>query len=598
MKKGRCEIYPVQISQEIRQDARFRAELSFYDRLSEQLGQGWLVIYHAPFISSGSDGKFYDGEADFIISHEELGTAVIEVKGGEIHSENGQWKSITLQAGREHNIQNPEEQARRCKWAIVKKLANLPDIRRLFANAEDELKRHLCHGVCFPDVIAPRRDLSAALPYQLVIDANHLANLEKKLREILALGCKNSERDAQARKWIQTGLRQLFATQVKLRHPLLLTAIEDEQQLITLTQQQYDALFQLRFRSRAAIIGCAGSGKTFLAAQEALMSAQAGQRTLLTCFNRPLAAFLRRMILEHPNLDVINIHALCGKLANQAGIEVPEDSENLYRKELPEALSAAMSRLPEARYDCIIVDEAQDISLSTNETGNTDFPEGQLSEQKELMWLAIEDSLKDSVDSRLYAFFDTHQSLYGNACIPEELKPPIPLPQNVRNTQSICSAVKLHYEGIIPISSRGPTGASIQTVACEDESLLSKILVEQITRLTKIERFSNSDIVILTPRKRERSNVRLAPHFNAVWDIENEASGAKDILCSSIHRFKGLERRIAIVTELEELDGKEMLEQKRLCYTAFSRPRLLLLAVGKRKTLDAYLSPNDLVGVV
>ena len=58
---------------------------------------------------------------------------------------------------------------------------------------------------------------------------------------------------------------------------------EEERELLRLTEEQYDVLDMLERHTRAAIGGCAGSGKTFLAAEKARRLASQGFRVLVVC---------------------------------------------------------------------------------------------------------------------------------------------------------------------------------------------------------------------------------------------------------------------------------------------------------------------------
>jgi DNA replication protein DnaC len=55
------------------------------------------------------------------------------------------------------------------------------------------------------------------------------------------------------------------------------------EKLLKLTASQVDALMSLRKQKRLIVEGCAGSGKTLLAAQLAREHAAAGKKVLFTC---------------------------------------------------------------------------------------------------------------------------------------------------------------------------------------------------------------------------------------------------------------------------------------------------------------------------
>jgi hypothetical protein len=73
--------------------------------------------------------------------------------------------------------------------------------------------------------------------------------------------------------------------------------VEDqEEKLKRLTTDQEMVLGILAKQPRAAIEGVAGSGKTILAMGQAQRFARQGKRTLLLCYNRPLADWLDQQL--------------------------------------------------------------------------------------------------------------------------------------------------------------------------------------------------------------------------------------------------------------------------------------------------------------
>src|SRR5204862_7906892 len=79
-------------------------------------------------------------------------------------------------------------------------------------------------------------------------------------------------------------LEDVLANSFELRAPLAFELAEAERSLLELTEQQYTLLDMLARHTRAAIAGCAGSGKTFLAAEKARRLAKNGFRVLVVCF--------------------------------------------------------------------------------------------------------------------------------------------------------------------------------------------------------------------------------------------------------------------------------------------------------------------------
>jgi hypothetical protein len=110
--------------------------------------------------------------------------------------------------------------------------------------------------------------------------------------------------------------------------------------------------------------GVAGSGKTLVLTYRARLLAEAfpEHRVLVTCFNRALAASLRRQ-LPLGNVRVRTIEALMQRVRDAAGMpEMPYDATTM--EERAEAALEALDQEPRAagRFDHVMVDEAQDFA--------------------------------------------------------------------------------------------------------------------------------------------------------------------------------------------------------------------------------------------
>lgn len=89
-------------------------------------------------------------------------------------------------------------------------------------------------------------------------------------------------------------------------------------------------------------------------------------------------------------MDVFTFHGLAEELATRAGIGLSKrhGDQDYWDVELPQALAGAVERLPEHRYDEIVVGEAQDIDG--------------------VWWLPLLDLLADRERGRLFVFGDTN----------------------------------------------------------------------------------------------------------------------------------------------------------------------------------------------
>lgn len=128
---GQNRYIPRDIPLSTRSDPRFRAELLVYDELQGQLDlsqRDWVVAYQARWLlKESAQGEPKEGEADFLLAHPTHGVLAMEVKGGLISFQNGQWNSRD-RTGVVHPI-DPFAQVARNTRNLAKKFNELPNWR-------------------------------------------------------------------------------------------------------------------------------------------------------------------------------------------------------------------------------------------------------------------------------------------------------------------------------------------------------------------------------------------------------------------------------------------------------------------------------------
>jgi superfamily I DNA/RNA helicase len=288
--------------------------------------------------------------------------------------------------------------------------------------------------------------------------------------------------------------------------------------------------------------------------------AEQGFRVLLTCFNRPLADHLKRQLAGCDGLDVFAFHQLCVEFARRAGLPLstsPEPSADFFDRELPEAFLSALERLPD-RYDAIVVDEGQDF------TG--DF------------WLTLSCALKDPDHSILYIFYDDNQDLFRPPALPDNFPQSFPLVENYRNTSQIHSVAKSFYWRPDEMVASGPEGEPVQFVAVRQEADIGAE-VESTLRVLLDMKVAPSNIAILTGRAVESSRFASLRSLGPVPLTRDAEREPERVLVESVFRFKGLERQVVVLTDIETLDPSH---DQAAYYVALTRARLLLVVVGTR----------------
>lgn len=194
------------------------------------------------------------------------------------------------------------------------------------------------------------------------------------------------------------------------------TLRRDVQQL---TEEQFRAIQQLRWLRRVRISGCAGSGKTLVAAEKAARLAHAGQRVLFLCHN-PLLAEHVRSLLAGCGARCLAFGAWVDEIAaaerdNAAyGGQTGSGWSHLLEPD-GATLAAALLQLQAASgmLDAVIVDEAQDF--------------------RDAWWPLVEAALRHRPEGTLYLFHDDQQTLLPRRGSYPVDEPRIDLSRNCRN---------------------------------------------------------------------------------------------------------------------------------------------------------------------
>jgi hypothetical protein len=516
-----ARMYP----QPMHPDTRSYAERKLYTAFQNQLPNDYSVFHSVWWQVRDTTGGARDGEADFVVAHPDFGILVVEVKGGRIRyeGETGQWFS------NDNPIKDPFQQGREAKYSLLEKLKELPYWRGRWTT--------IGYATAFPDVMV-KGDLRLDAPRELILDASDMGDLSAWVNR--ALRYLRGRRPDDSPMGI-TGVKELtdlLSPSWDLR-PLLSTEIlEEEQELARLTEEQFVLLNFLGRRRRAAISGCAGSGKTTLAVEKGRRLAEQGFRVLLTCFNVNLAEFLGSDEALPRNLAVANFHKLAQDLARRAGLtHSGPRNERYFDEVLPEQMMQAVDRLG-PQYDAVIVDEGQDFHDN--------------------WWTALQYLLHDPDLGIFYVFFDDNQNVYQAAQSMPLERAPFPLARNCRNTQRIHQTVMRFYRSDQTPLAQGPLGRPIEVHTCADVGELKRALRQVLHRLVVEEDVAPEDIVILTPKGRQHSDLWRLGMVGNFTLTDQWSAGSGEIFCSTVHAFKGLESPIVILTEIEPRAAQDL----------------------------------------
>ena len=551
------------------------AEVRVTERLRTALDTSWYFYPHARWLGHSAPGRpLRDGEADLVLAHPEHGLLVLEVKSGPVSRDaQGRWWS-----GSKQHVPGPFEQAESSKHALLEKLTGLPDWRA-------DSQPLAGHAVAFPDVELASaghgaRLLGPDVDARLVLDRDALRTPEA-IRAWVTQAFGAWE-DGQHRR-VPLGpagmalLDALLAPVTALR-PLLRGDVADaEPEVVALTQHQCRVLDELRSFRRLEIVGCAGSGKTLLAAEKARRLAREGFRTLVVCFNQPLAReLLDRLapdIAATGRLEVSTFHGLCERLASEAGVlpAHPATYERPWFEEvLPAALDAAIPQVAD-RYHAVVVDEGQDFAAG---------------------WLDSLQLLLSDPSDVCYVFHDPAQAIYRSDVVADLGLPRVELVEDCRSAGPIHALAARFGSSDLESVALRPEGRTPELIEAEPGPPTLEALRKLLHRLVVEEGLRPWEIAVLTGLGLHHSDVWHTRVFGnqVLWNGHVDDAGAvlglaadavpdqpsDVILCDTVHRSKGLDWPCVVLVELRADDPR----LERLLYVGLSRARHHVVVIG------------------
>ena len=514
--------------------------------LQEQLGENDLIV-----ASQRVTDHQKDHEIDFVVAIRDAGIVCLEVKGGEVSHSGHEWQQRS-RSGHVKTI-DPVQQVRQARYALRDFIESDP--------RWTQARPRWNHVLVFPNSeFSPDFGLPEC-PRWMVIDRNELGQLGARLREV-ALTQKTNQPllTATAVEQLQTALggRGLPQRDVVAR------ALENEDAADILTQQQAVILSAIQLLPRVEIRGGAGSGKTFMAVEQARRLADRGQRVALICYSHGLASYLRRLTggwsrRQQPGY-VGEFHSLGIQWGAPQGPDENErttETSQFWEHDLPAAMKQLAADLPDGqRFDSIVIDEAQDFADS--------------------WWDPVLAALRDPESGGLYVFIDEGQRVFDRQGTPGVPLVPLILDQNIRNTRQIANAFQPLVDH--PMRFLGGEGPEVRFVPCPTDDALD-FGDDQIEVLLE-EGWRPEDLALLTtgsrhPEQIARQKAGNQAYWDSFWDAEQ-------VFYGHVLGFKGLERR-AIVLVVNEKGAFERSRER--LYVGLSRARDQLVVCGDPKII-------------
>src|SRR5579871_2980111 len=197
-----------------------------------------------------------------------------------------------------------------------------------------------------------------------------------------------------------------------------------------LTAEQFGIICRLRGVRRIRISGCAGSGKTLVAAEKAIRLSRAGLPTLFLCHN-PLLAEHARQLTRGSGVQVRTFGEWVAELTGES-VQPSQAGWSNYEEPDTAPLNKAFDALAGCGpYDAVIVDEGQDF--------------------REEWWTLVEASLAHAPTGTIYIFHDDFQAVLPFRARYPLAEPSLDLSRNCRNAGRVYELVcHLHRQAPTP----------------------------------------------------------------------------------------------------------------------------------------------------
>ncbi len=514
------------------------SEQRVWQRLREQLGPSDVLISGLRF-----SNREKDYEIDAVLLMPGIGIIAVEVKGGSVwRTTDGEW---VQQRGGSGAVIDPVNQARGGKYALREYVER---DARWYGGGRRRVR--WAHAVVLPNTTLDDDFDTPDCPRWMVADNRDLATLVDFLRAIPA----QQENDLRPLDHDDvTVVLEILAGRGRPQRDIVAEADERDDEAQRLTETQAMILSATRLLNRVEVRGGAGSGKTWMAVEQARRLTRSGHRVALLCYSRGLAAYLRRHVETLPRRErpayVGEFHSLGHEWGAERG---SDDDSDYWERRLPLQMRDLAEALPVGhRFDAVIVDEAQDFA--------------------DEWWPAVLAMLKDEQTGGLFVFSDEGQRVFARFGQPPVALVPLMLDQNLRNTKQIAST----FNSLAPMRMRlfGGDGPAVRFVECEpaDAMEAGDDAVDELID----QGWRPEDIALLTTGSRHieqiaRQDLGQGSYWETFWD-------ADQVFYGHVLGFKGLERRAVVLVLNEPTIGERSRER---LYVGLSRARDQLVVCG------------------
>lgn len=521
------------------------------------------VVFHSLGIGNHAQKVF--GEIDFVVVCSE-GILCLEVKGGAVFRKDGVWQCEDRYGVVHTSAEGPFRQAYGNMYALMNYIRkqlpyNHPLAMCLYA-----------YGVVFPDITFTSK--GPEIISEIIFDQrdsfsyfkDYIQQVFKYTKELLKE--KHSIDTARLGKDHLAQAERILRGEIGNAVSIGSLAQRTDEEILHLTEEQYQVMSMISENDRVLIKGGAGTGKTLLGLEHAKRKAAAGKKVLFLCYNKLLGSFLEFNVRQEPeiireNITITHFHEYLASNVDCSNVAV-FDSE-FFNQQLPELfLQACEAGAITEQFDLVILDEGQDLLRFNN-------------------LACISEILNGGLESGCwYVFCDPAQNIYnkdfeeGMQILLSEKPVKLNLTTNCRNTQQIGRSNTL----ISGLRQEAPViqGEEVILHSYSSEDDFRDRLKHRVKELIK-GGVKPGEIVILSPHTLVKSALKDDKFFHSICPFQ-QIAGCKytalrddSLKFCTVHSFKGLDAKVVILIEIEHFEDEKSRE---LNYIGISRARSLL----------------------
>jgi len=498
-------------------DAQSRAERKVAEHLTAIRSDDG-VAYHSVHLPTHR--KQVMGEADFVVLWK--GTIlVLEVKGGRIgRTEDGVWYAMDHK-GTPHPL-------RRSPWVQAKDAAfALLDI---LSKHTDEGGWPFAYAVVTPDQNLPP-DTEWVPQQHIGLDRMTPAGLERSLDALARLARTPPDDPDHPRRQALRPMGNLSRVVTHLRREVeAMRTVPDtemliDQNIVTMTDEQVEAMRAFERNRRVLVLGGAGTGKTVVAIEAARRAVADGSSVAFICGSPGIIKFASELLDGSP-VQVV-----------------------------------AFDAIPDTPiFDVVVVDEAQDLLNLEDMSRLSESLRGGLQEGR--WWIFLDPNNQ----THLSGVFDesVYQEIQAGAII-------VDLTRNIRNARTVVTAVQSHLGVDLgsPRIGEGPDASIVQARTADDACLL---LDGRLTTLRNKGVARRKITIISAATDPSTSVLTVKGHTPTTYTAGNQSY---EVVTAA--EIKGLEREHVIVVDVEDLDTTR---GRASSYVAMTRPKYSLYVIS------------------